>query len=529
MLLLQLSVASPTDAKVLRDAREAQQRFEVTRRWHLPRGTSGSSHPCDAVIGRFCYWYDSTETTPPPEPPRISAARQELHTVLEMASQALPHSAWVAGQRVRYLIEGARLEDAVRAARACAADAWWCAALEGLALHASQRYVEADSAFRDALAKMTEERRCAWIDLRHLTTGPITRELGRASCDERLTLVRRLWLVGKPLWSTPGNDAATEHFARRTMVEILTGSANAYGTTFGADNRELVLRYGWPEWFTREEPSMYQVASPRVIGHDREPSYPYFPQDGATLREPRAVARYAPRHVEWMGELRHQLARFPRGDSMQLVAVYRVADAELGRDSIFAAIATSDGMSPRVVGRSATRQLVATIPRDTTIASIEVVGVRTRRTERARYTVDPLPCSRWCLSDLLLFAPRDSAQNVPLDAATRDAIPGMTVSAAQPLGVYWEVTRVGATALELTLTIEPIRVSRLRRAAARIKLASEPSTVRLHWVEMPDPTSVSHSISLRLPASARGHLRVVLSVQPRGHAPLTASREIEVR
>ena len=541
MLLLQLGAVSPTDARVLRDAREAQQRFEVTRRWNLPRSTSGKPDRCDAVIGRFCYWHDSTGTTPPPDVPRIAKAREELHAALEVAARALPADGWVAGQRVRYLIEGEQFDAAVAAARVCAADPWWCAALEGLALHTAQRYVASDSAFSLALTRMPPERRCEWLDLRDITSGAISKEFARADCGQRAELARRLWLLGRPLWSTPGNDAATEHFARHTMSIILASAATPGGMSFGDDNRALLLRYGWAEWFTKEESSPYQVSSPQVIGHDREPSYHFHPdaptlrsmprltRDSWWLRKPMATSRYAPRHVTWQGELRHQLARFPRGDSLLLVASYRLSDPALARDSVVVgSIATFDGSAAGIVASTQARQIFAMVPSDTTIASIEAVGQGSKRSERARYTVDPLPCSRWCLSDLLLFVARDSSRDVPLETAAREAIVEAPVRAATPLGVYWEVAGVGVTPLDLALTIEPIHVSRLRRAAARIKLASEPSTVRLRWVEVPDSTRTAHSLSLRLPASARGRLRVTLTIEPRGFAPQTTSREIEV-
>jgi hypothetical protein len=136
------------------------------------------------------------------------------------------------------------------------------------------------------------------------------------------------------------------------------------------------------------------------------------------------------------------------------------------------------------------------------------------------------------MSDLLLFSPRDSTRDSTRDVALADAARGAMadapVSATAPLGVYWEVTGVGETPLDLALTVEPTHVSRVRRIAARLNLASEPSTVRLRWVEVPDSTVVGHSVALRLPPSARGRLRVTLTVEPRGFAPHTATREIAV-
>ena len=85
-LALQLAGATaPTAATeaALKTARAAQQRFESTRRVHLPRLRSFGGRECDVVIGRFCYWYDSTETRPTPEPQRIGTARKGLLALLD--------------------------------------------------------------------------------------------------------------------------------------------------------------------------------------------------------------------------------------------------------------------------------------------------------------------------------------------------------------------------------------------------------------------------------------------------------------
>src|SRR5688572_29497753 len=130
VVLLQLSVAAPPSSNtVLREARRAQVRFENTRRANLPwdRSMGGVSRSqCDVVIGRFCYWYDSTESEVLPEPRQIKEARMRLLSMLDSAASATESDAqsWVAGQRVRYLVEAGRTEDALTAARGCAGDAW---------------------------------------------------------------------------------------------------------------------------------------------------------------------------------------------------------------------------------------------------------------------------------------------------------------------------------------------------------------------------------------------------------------------
>ncbi|HVG46423.1 MAG TPA: hypothetical protein VM890_16885, partial [Longimicrobium sp.] len=100
--------ARPDSALVLRGARAAQASFERTRYRNLPwtesRGGGGS---CDERIGRFCIYHDDTETdwTPPPEPEAVKRARAALVAALDRAAAATPGDAWIAGQRVRYLVQ----------------------------------------------------------------------------------------------------------------------------------------------------------------------------------------------------------------------------------------------------------------------------------------------------------------------------------------------------------------------------------------------------------------------------------------
>src|SRR5687767_5063445 len=157
-LALQLAGSAAATEASIKSARSAQECFESTRRAHLPRLRSYGGRSCDIVIGRFCYWYDSTETKPAPEPQRVVAARRQFLVLLDSLATLHPHDDWLAGQRVRYTIEGGDSTAALRAARECRATSWWCAVLEGLTLHVHERYADADAAFRRALEGMPEQQ-----------------------------------------------------------------------------------------------------------------------------------------------------------------------------------------------------------------------------------------------------------------------------------------------------------------------------------------------------------------------------------
>lgn len=525
-LALQLAAPAAGADAPMKTARSAQERFESTRRAYLPRDRAGHlGRQCDAVIGRFCYWYDSTEVVRAPEPPRIVSARKALVSLLDSLARQHPENDWIAGQRIRYTIEDGDTLAARHAASECGATPWWCAALSGLVHHVAQRYAESNAAYDRALHAMPAEQRCEWMDLRRHIPYTMASQLKRASCDARADAAERLWRVSQPLWSVRGNDLRTEHFARHTMALVLARSANPHGIAWSSDIRELMLRYGWSEWFTRAEPSPYQLTQGGITGHDREPSYFMFPTTSSArapisesswaFRDATMPSRYAPRHIEWMGGLAHQLIRLPRGDSLLLLAVARVTDSALARDSVALYLGALQGDERLGTLTREAATVALAVPNQPALVSIEALGAQTRRAERARYDVTAIACARRCLSDLLLFAATEADTAVSLDHATQRAIAAPLVAATQPLGVYWE-TGDGRDAALLrdslvwaNVSVEPERVSVARRTAARLRLASIPTVVKLRWQL---PLSRRGYVALRLPANARGRYRIRLEI-----------------
>ena len=523
-LALQLAAPGVSAEASVRSARNAQERFELTRRAHLPRARSMGSRECDVIVGRYCYWYDSTETKPMPEPPRIVAARRALVTLLDSLAGRHPENDWLVGQRVRYTMEEGDSLAALRAARSCRATSWWCASLEGLTHHVAGRYAAADSSFRRALEQMPPAQRCEWMDLRRQVAPPMAKELAKAPCDERAALAERLWRVSQPLWSVTGNDLRTEHFARHTMALLLARSANPHGMAWSSDSRELLLRFGWSEWFSRAEPSPYAANPGAVTGHDREPSYFVFPVTPSVrapiaasswaLRDGSMPMRYAPRHIEWLGDLDHQLVRLPRGDSTRLLAFARARDRALVADTIEYLLGALRGTAIVTV-RGDDAVLALDVANEAQLVSVEAFGRGTRRAERSRYSIAPIACERRCLSDLLLYHAGESDSAVTLDSAARKALRGLAVASDRLVGVYWEVggPAAGATGGSLpwaAVTVEPERVSRARRVAAGLRLASIPTAVNLRWRVRP---ARAGNVALRLPPGARGRYRIRLSIE----------------
>lgn len=510
--------------------RDAQARFESVRRQQLPVEHARAGQ-CEARIGRFCYWYDSAPPPPRVEAARVTAAREELLKQLQQAAERWPADPWVAGQRVRYLLDAGRADSA--AALGCGASPWWCAALRGLALHVASSNAEADAAFSASLSAMPDSVRCAWTNLTIVLEDRVARETQRSDCRARERLAATVWRLGQPLWMTAGRDARSEHLARETMATIVAASATPHNARWGDDMRELLLRYGWAETHTRAPPSGIET-SWSVLGHDREPNWNLMPRvaslrapwvvpDAWSLRGPGARMRYAPRHLTAMLPLPHQAVRIPRGDSMAVAVALRVSDRALAGDTVDAAIAA---LHEDVILSAAARggAAVLMVPADTVIVSVEALGRSTRRAARERYSIAPLPCLRapLCLSDLLLFAGGDSVSLA--EALTRPLESPTPAGAA--IGVWWHL-RGAPGPVTLTLEVHPER-SALRRVSDAMRITRPPASVHVRWQARLLGDTASAQLAVRLPENARGDYRLALTAQSASGALSVSERSLEV-
>jgi len=546
-------VTSPADSqRVLHDARSAQANFERTRRANLPMENGGSSGRCDVRVGRFCYWWDDGEFPPPPEPSKTKAARAALLERLAHGAQRVPGDGWIAGQRVRYLVEDDRAQDAVNAARECRADASWCTALAGFAFHAAGDFVRADSAFDVALAAMPERERCHWTDISMLLEGAARKRYDRLPCAQRGQFEARFWALSRPLFLVSANDFRTEHFARLTMARLIRMSGYPHDMAFGDDSEELLMRYGWETGWTRSPPSMSNPFDVHVIGHEPTPAFDFVPAaevlavaDSADasdweLHDRMAQSRYAPRYARSVGELDHQVAFFRRGDSALVVAAFD-ATAQTGftHDTIDAALAIAPAASPdsAIVSRDsvALRRgvLVATAEWRPAIISVETRDSTERRVARARAAFRPPSSSgRVTISDLLLF---DDPANLPtsLDEATARARGSLRVDRSKPVGVYWEmygVSPAGET-LAYRLTVTRESTPWYRRAAEKLGVVERRAPVRMQWDEPSARPGAAHARALAVDFSTlpEGRYRVELTLETGSLTIATASRTVDVR
>jgi tetratricopeptide (TPR) repeat protein len=539
-------------ARVLSRARTAQASFERFRFQRLPRSWGGAPNGrCDETIGRFCFWFSDDEQgdQPPPEPPAIAERRRALLDSFGQAAATLPGDGWIAGQRVRYLLEAGDDDGAVAAARACRAERWWCAALEGLALHEAQRFQQAEQAFDTALAAMPADERERWMDVEVLLRPADKRTWRDTPGPDRAWLARRMWWLSDPLWSEPGNDRLTEHYARWTMDRIQQRSRQLDRLRWDQDLTEILLRYGWFSAWERYEPMFYGGSeSASAIGYNEPRTWEFLPPlptvrdptllrgDEWPLREPEpTITRYAPEYARHIMMLPHQLAVFPRRDAALLVAGYAVPEDSLPRDPrLRAALVAMDEAGGRRSESpwqptAASGALYVQVPAPNTVVSLELREDSTRAVARHRQAVawkSDAP-----VSDLLLLAHPD-ARPVEVMEAARIARGSAILAPGERVGVFWEMYDVERSdSVQVRVGLVPARAVWGRRRLEAIGIAKGARTVRMGWSEGVEAGPViGRSLAVGIPADLRpGEYSLEVTVTAPGRPPATARRPITVR
>ena len=537
-------------------ARAAQAQFEQYRRSNLPESRSSrGGGSCDEQVGRFCYWYDESEPPPPRELDRVRQARARLIGVLDTAANLDSGSRWVASQRVRYLAEAGRAKDAVAAALACRAAGSMCGTLVGFAYHEAGDYVRADSAYRATLRTMSREERCEWEDVSLLLDAEMMPRYREQQCGDtaRLAFERRVWWLARPLFSTAANDARTEHYARVTMARMLAEASSAHEGGFDEDERELLLRYSWPRFWSRSGGGFGGRGS-SVVGHEPTPAYPYLPNAFVfdnpvntdslrwTTRPGVVHARYAPAYATPLLRLEHQSALFRRGDSSLVVLAYDLrSDSALARASdVQAALVLtrgeeSDATIVRVPDKSR-GVITAHSVWAPLLMSAEVTSPTVRRSARARYGIKP-PYAvgvRVSLSDLLLFEPY-GALPASLDEVMPHMKPTLHVRGDRKLGFYWEAygTNPGGETMGVSVTVapevtdEPTKAQRLKRALGAWKEAKS-VIVQVQDVSARGRTMSPRAVEVDISTLTPGPYLVELEIEVAKQYRVRAERRIVV-
>lgn len=539
----------PGDSAALsRAMRDAQRDFEWHRRMNLRWTGGGSGGACDARIGRFCYWHGTTPDSAPPEPLTISGARDRLIARLDSAQRTLPGDGWIAGQRVRYLIEAGRPAEALRAAWSCRAAAWWCDALQGLVLHVSARYAAAESTYDRSLAAMPDSTRCAWTDLSVLLDGAAAERYRHADCAERAPFNARLWWLAQPFYALGANDLRTEHFARRTIVEIARHSVWPVVGSWGNDLRDLIVRYGWPRWYERVRPDISADPNFSVLGHDPQPSFAFFPSgrllDSAYHARPsdwdlladRAPSRYAPAYLQTLEPVSVLLSRFRRGDSMVVVAAYDASrDSVLGRHAVRAALVVTpderQAFMDAAAQAPAAGALEVTAPWRPALAGVELLDSADRSGARQRTAIAPPAFGPGiALSDVLLFRP-GPALPASLDEAAAAAVAAVG-DRRRPLGLYWELYGPPGppATVVVSLTVERTNAGWWDRTRRLLHLRGRAAPIALRWrdaVRFVDGVA-ARAVSVDLSRLEPGAYRLRLEVSAPGIPASVDERTLDV-
>ena len=554
------ATASPAFAQMRPDTgsaamRDAQRRFELYRRQHLPVVDAGAG-PCEVQVGRYCYWNSDFDAPPPPEPEDIARARGRLIETLRARAAEQPNDGWVAGQLVRYLVEEGRTREALAAARDCGATAgvdvgaaWWCSALRGYALHRAGDDSAATSAFDSALAAMPDSTRCRWTDLSLWLEGDAAKRYEDMSCEEREGLARRTWWLARPLLvARPGDEARAEFLARRTVAALYAGSSIPQSERWGSDVEEIGLRYGWPTAWARspQRPGL-DGGPPNVIGYEPRPARAFVPNDptdsaggGWSLDSRYARSRFAPTYADSVLPLGHQLARFRRGDSTMIVAAWDAGAAEKWGDGpLQAGLALATG--PDSTLAAARRNdaaphgaLTVTAPRKAGLVAVELWSPAARRVARARYRVAPLD-SGAVISDLLLLnAARfeSDAANGELADVLPEAIGDASIPAGGRVALFWEsyaAPREDAP-ITVSLTVFPTTMSLAKRFFVALGIGDRPAPTTLKWDDSGRPDGpLGHVLVLRTDGMPDGKYRLELSLKREGKEIGVAKREIVLR
>ncbi|MDP1890885.1 MAG: hypothetical protein Q8K55_08315 [Gemmatimonadaceae bacterium] len=436
---------------------------------------------------------------------RVRELRRHVRLLLDTADMQLPGDDRIAAQRVRFAIDDGDQLGAVKAAAACARPEGYCGMLRGLVLFRAARIAQADSAFLDALASMSETERCAWNDVSVLMEREPRRRYTSTPCAERVEMDARFWWLTDPLWIEPGNERRAEQYARKTLVTLLAPLGEDERQRWRPENggeavAESLLRYGWPtqmwwngyltdqghdEWLMRAAGA--DTARPYVVreySRDRLHTVP----SAAALQAPlqakatdwtldglRADANWWPqehygRDLSAIVQLlpgqsgmlrRRSTTRFVLATNLDSELVKR-RSGEPVRATMFASRTASDLRRVGDYEARVGRPLVVDAAMDPgpVLLGIEIPGDLRHAAGRTRFSADivaPLSAlagAKAVSQPLLIEPPADGIGALTAEAAVARLFATTTFARVRRIGVYWEGYGFAATdTLELALAL----------------------------------------------------------------------------
>lgn len=565
------SAPGPTaDAEdVVEEARRAQARFENRRIRLFPVSYGGFGGPCDEVVGRICVGFGEGEWYPEPEDPEIGRLRDALVIELDAFQRLAPASSWILGQRVWYRTMGADWEGAIRTARECGPiERWWCLALEGFALHAAGRYPHAQEAFDEALVRMGPDRARRWRVPRWAVEGAVRDLLVTAEASPFATSgeLHRLWALADPLYLVPGNDRLTAHYARWTVTELRDRARNPFKLSWGDDLTQLTVRHGWQMGWERT-PARNLAGQDDVVGHDHPLGRDYMPT-GAVLSDPAAAlpealmprvrtprSLYAPEYAPVMLPMGGQVAVFPRGATMRVVASHFLPeDTTLHADHVhpkpWLEPGDQAGMPDRAgivawpvddphrrysatqVGSTEGATLLE-LPTADHVISVESWSPSSRRAGRLRAGLPArrAPDGVATLSDIVLLRPADREPR-RLEDVLGWVRPTTQMAPGAPLAIAWEVAGLGfrPETLSFEISVEPTGRGVFGRIGDFLGVTDPPIPLVIAWQESgpAEPGPLFRYLSFGPTGLEEGEYRVRLVLRTTGRSDVVRVTPFEV-
>jgi hypothetical protein len=552
---------------VLEEMHDLQKAFEEYRGSRIPVEAERVGGSCDERIGRICIWFGGQdEERFPAEAREVGQARDELIRSLTDAFQAVPDR-WLLGQLVHYLVERREMGEAERFATECGiAEAWWCSALHGYALHVRTEYVESERAFREAMALMPADVRQEWTSPRYIFTPDAVRDFNGASPEERERQFELFWRLSDPLFLFEGNDRMTDHFARLVEAENRKDAVDPLGLEWDADLEETLVRYGRNTGYSRTYSPRgigFGISDTRrVVGHHHPKSRGYlFPEQflespsdippESWITAPReARTWYAPPYAPDIRGLETQVGRFRRDDRMLIVGAYRpTLEREAGSGRVVSAwgpdggiegtpyaalfLVPEDGSAPQYVqGRDPEGVLTIEAAPGRYVSGLEVVDLDGRQAWRARQGVVQLPLTPGLVdvSDLMILK-----EGAPLPESLDEALPdlraGVRVRAGERFPLIWEVYGLRIQEpVRVTIGFSRGRPGFLQRVGEFLGVLEPEGSVDITFEETgPDRVqAVFRSVELELPDLEPGEYTLHLQLDLAGRTPVVKSRPIIV-
>lgn len=494
----------------------------------------------------------------PAEAPQVIAARTRLLKTLDSLGTIVPGDRWIVGQRLRYLLEAGRPFGADSAAVECAGRTSvpetisWCLALVGYTAQQLGDYSRADAAFTLALEKMPDSERCKWMDLGQLIGRSAAGTYRRVNCQARDSVTAAFWRLVQPLYLSPINDLRTEYLSRVTRVYIEQGTRTPMSDWWGSADRETLIRYGAPLWYTQGDvpPGEFR---PQIAGFRREPSFNFFPDahafsspdkltpDDWEFSNAENALTYAPL---WAADFQpivdNQVALFRRGDSALVVAAFDLGiglgRAEPRKVGVFAAVIDRGGVlapfgkTVEQAGANVTSTLFA--PWRPFVISLEALDSVTHTASRVRFAPKlPASAGRLSLSDLLLYSPDGPAPASVTEAVPR-ALHSLRLPGNRQIGVFWETygVRDEGESLEYALLVTPLDEGLFHRALVKLRVVDPERSVSLQWREVASSVGgiASRGLTVDLSHLKPGRYSIRLVLAPNSDLPIVTERSIEI-